>query len=611
MADVKPTETHAEIVSSVETRDSKVNANSSSSVDEQTVTMRVAPSSPGSSSFSSSASSSSSSSSSSASSRTRVPASRPDRSSAKTEAKDSSAPTETTSPNTRSSRNPISRESTSTKRTTSPETTSPEQKSHQQRPVGRTTSPDTTSTTSKRGTSSEEKPHQQRLVGRGTSPEEKSSGRSTGRAPIRKGASEGTRLESPVRTGRAALGEESSTGRGRAAATSKSPRRKPSVARKSQPDLAKLLAEYKGASDTEKEEIKKEMGYDDLWEFGRKQGLIKNKREDAQAHYHIIHKKTLIDHLVKNLKTKDAAQAEDDFEELIVSFSSRKKGTSKKGTAKKGTTKKPFHRKGTNKKGGDKRGKNQKYRKEREEHKEVSSPLMDLWKKGLECALIDPADQFHRGIPTFITPSELEGLIEEHEYLHSRDTDEDDKKKEDLVEEWKRDLDDFNATIPLVARYFKVFKGYQKVWEEAKKAGIIPSRFECKVEYSEWLPPKDLVAYTQSLNVLPESAVGIVSKPMKDDVDARLQTAEDTLKYREELSKMGLEELVALSVKESLTESENPYRTCRTCVKHLVKEDIISALSSWKHLSKNEGMRRYLRWHAHRKCLHSLKCGSK
>jgi hypothetical protein len=346
--------------------------------------------------------------------------------------------------------------------------------------------------------------------------------------------------------------------------------------------------------------------YGVLWQEGIDIGLISGKKHpNGGIHYHHIFKKNLND-FIKRFKALDGeteADVAEAFEtELQFRIKQQKESGNETSTSSYRTDKHSYkkHSSGPGGKPYDKSKRTS--HEEEEEHSEMSAALIKLWSKGLDCGLIHQKNQFHRGLPTFITPSELAAQIEEYDALDA-------ERKEEAAADFKRELDTFNASIPPTARYFKVFKTYSRVWEAAEKAGVIPDGYSCKSDYAEWVSPKALICATYTVSsTLTSKKRNLFREGIKEDFASQLSLADETIKYRASLALRKKQDIVKASVDASLHESTQAYRTCTGCVKHLVMEDVISAVSSWRMLGDQEAEDRYMRWHMYRKYTHAKHC---
>jgi tetratricopeptide (TPR) repeat protein len=238
-----------------------------------------------------------------------------------------------------------------------------------------------------------------------------------------------------------------------------------------------------------------------------------------------------------------------------------------------------------------------------EEYSDASVALIAMWREGLDMGLIASKNRFHRGIPSFITLSELKSLLTQY-FAAEKD------EKREIYTLFNQELTNFNDIIPSISRSFKVIRTYAEVWREADAVGIIPREYEYSVDFAEWLPVKDLVSYIQAIaTMIHRKERHAIREAVSTTILERLQNAECILSFRKKLAVMSTSDLVDYSVQKRISSRDVIYNGCETCVPHLDRTDLISALSSWMYDGDEDiAKARYLRWHSHRKFIHSHNC---
>lgn len=237
-----------------------------------------------------------------------------------------------------------------------------------------------------------------------------------------------------------------------------------------------------------------------------------------------------------------------------------------------------------------------------DEYSDISIPLLAEWREGCRIGLIQNKNRFHRGIPGYITTSELKALIQEYNKS--------DKETQTAMSSLFNDeLEEFNDITPSISRAFKVMRTYENIWKEADAAGIIPEEFEYRVDFAEWLPSKDLVSYIQAIATMmhrkERQSLRVI---FSNSVAERLEIANEVLGLRRRLDIVSMTELLAFSVDNRISSRDVVYDECENCAKHINKTDLISAVSSWMYNTDDISKARYTRWHIYRKCLHNQEC---
>ena len=233
-----------------------------------------------------------------------------------------------------------------------------------------------------------------------------------------------------------------------------------------------------------------------------------------------------------------------------------------------------------------------------DEYSDISISLIAEWREGSRIGLIQNKNRFHRGIPGYITTSELKALIQEYNKS-------DKETQTAMTSTFNDELEDFNDIIPSISRAFKVMRTYESIWREADAAGIIPEEFEYNVDFAEWLPAKDLVSYIQAIATMMHRKE---RKSLRDifsnTVAERLEAATEILAFRRKLDAMSTNDLLAFSVENRISSRDVVYDGCKSCAKHIDRADLISAVSSWMNNTDDIAKARYTRWHTYRKCAH-------
>lgn len=232
---------------------------------------------------------------------------------------------------------------------------------------------------------------------------------------------------------------------------------------------------------------------------------------------------------------------------------------------------------------------------------ECPSPLLSCWQRGLACGFIHPKNRYHRGIPNFITFSELDALLKDFSTLGQAE-------KTEMAIQFKEELDHFNEGIPAISRSFKVVKNYGEIWKKAVFLGIVPEDIDYQVEYSEWLSSKDLVAYIHTVGSLTHRrSRATVKEVCVKEVLEMIGVADHILSIRKTFSSYSLGELVSESNTNKPSSRMAAYSDCESCNAKLDKNDLALAMAAWVSLDNEpeEARTRYLRWHAYRKFLHS------
>jgi hypothetical protein len=344
----------------------------------------------------------------------------------------------------------------------------------------------------------------------------------------------------------------------------------------------------------------KRMTYQELWEVCMKCGLISKNRVSEPRYYHMVFRKNLEARLAayKAASVTEKKKLAADLERVLKEECAKADaaGDTDDGEEKSSA---PSGNHASN------HGNRYHSAKEapEEEFSQISKVLVRLWQEGTTKGLIWQENGFHRAIPSFITPSELQVLLCEY-------TDSSVEHKKAMACCFKQRLDAFNASIPAISRFFKVYRTYAEVWEKASEAGIIPADTEYNVDYAEWLPAKDLVAHTQSLSViLPKDDRKAMRGIILRTVAAKLSFAKEVLAKRQELEKLSLRKILLICEEEKLLASDNDsYQDCESCLALLNREDVIAALTSWMFNDEASAMARYLQWHEYRKSLHEAEC---
>lgn len=402
---------------------------------------------------------------------------------------------------------------------------------------------------------------------------------------------------------------------------------------------APAAKEEEEEGEADEEEGEKKEGYKELWEKGQDLGLIEKELAPMRHFNRFMPKKQLLDYLERYEAAAKADQKEiasafkSEFEKVKAEKkASRKKGgthkkggenkkeaekkpTNKKATAnkqgesnsKKASNKKASNKKnetgetknsrgegkpkrGTHKKSSFKKGGSQKRDGQREHQR---SPLMALWDEAVTKGLLSDEDIFHRRISSFITPSELNSLLQSY-------TQASEKKKAGLAKALKEDLDAFNEETPRVERFYKVYRGYKEIWDECVTARLISKEIEFLPTYAEWLSLKVLVGYLQTIASFETAderkSFRTIVNPL---IAVKLEAADVQLKYRAKLAAMSTQALMAECVKKGLISKKNSCATNPECVASVDKEDMAVALGAFLSASEAEGDRRRARWEAH------------
>lgn len=343
------------------------------------------------------------------------------------------------------------------------------------------------------------------------------------------------------------------------------------------------------------EEKKREgPNYKELWESAVKKGLIAKDLGESKPYYRfIVNYKTIQEKLAEYEATEDS-----DKEGLTAAFtalfkrrkedndrvwkekkSSRKKEkgshkkSSKKFTNKKGTSKKSGEKKGTHKKGTSFSSKN----------------LMDLWQDCLDSDLIDEDYSFHRGIPDFITFSELKVIKNRHK--HS-------KKPEEIKKNLNDDIKSFNEMSHPVERFFKVYRKYEVLWKEAVSLKLISKDVKYNEKYSEFVTPKILVAYMETV-VHVESLI----KPLREAISKEIERADDYIKRTEKYKDATVHELLKSAIRQGFVPDKNACLQDDECVETIDDDDFRSAYFAYLKLPAEEAEKRKARWATYMKTL--------
>jgi hypothetical protein len=310
--------------------------------------------------------------------------------------------------------------------------------------------------------------------------------------------------------------------------------------------------------------------------------LFNEKRKENDQKYK-EKKKTAKKSTKKNTK-KDEEDSDEDKPRKPRSKSTHRKGResspspevrkSSKSTYKKGTQKKSTHKKGTHKKGAG--------------EKEGSDKLMKLWNKCMEAGLIDEDYSFHRGIPDFITLGELKSLYSQYKDAKG--------KTRDLISSaLNKDIKLFNSQSHPVSGFFRVFRTYEVLWKEAVKLDLINDSLDFNPDYAEWLDPKTLTAYMQTVVQNPK-----LIKPLAEIVAATIKTASKFVKKAAEHKKMDLKDLITEARKKGFLEKDTPCVDDRKCMSGVNEYDFRTAYFSFlKITDEDEAVRRKARWIAY------------
>lgn len=342
--------------------------------------------------------------------------------------------------------------------------------------------------------------------------------------------------------------------------------------------------------------------YRELWESAVKKGLIADELKESKPFYRfIVNHKTIQEKLAEyeaaeNDEEKAASTAaftalfekrkEENHKAWQEKKSSRKKekGSHKKSskkeksTSKKGTSKKSGEKKGTHKKGTHKKG-----------TKSDSRSLMELWQKCMESGLIDEDYSFHRGIPDFITSSELKVI--KNRYKNS-------KNKKEIRDSLNDDIKSFNEMSHPVERFFKVYRTYEVLWKEAVALKLILKSVEYNEKYSEFVTPKILVAYMETV-VHNEGLV----KPLQNAISEEIKRADDYIKRTEKYKGATVQELLSSATRQGFVNGKNACLENEECVESIDDDDFRNAYFAYLKLPEEEAEKRKARWAAYMKTL--------
>lgn len=336
--------------------------------------------------------------------------------------------------------------------------------------------------------------------------------------------------------------------------------------------------------------------YKDLWESAVKKGLIVDELKESKPFYRfIVNYKTIQEKLAEY-------EAADDEEKTALTaafttfFENRKKENHKawqekkssrkkeKGSHKKSSKKeKSTGKKGTSKKSGEKKGTHKKGT------KSVSRSLMELWQKCMESGLIDEDYSFHRSIPDFITFSELKVI--KNRYKNG-------KKQEEIRKDLNDDIKSFNEMSHPVERFFKVYRTYEVLWKEAVTLKLISKSVEYNEKYSEFVTPKILVAYMETV-VHNKDLV----KPLKNSISEEIKRADDYIARTEKYKGATVQELLNSATRQGFVNEKNACLENEDCVESIDDDDFRNAYFAFLKLPEEEAEKRKARWAAYMKTL--------
>ena len=341
--------------------------------------------------------------------------------------------------------------------------------------------------------------------------------------------------------------------------------------------------------------------YKDLWESAFKKGLIVDELKESKPFYRfIVNYKTIQEKL-------DEYEAADNEEKTALTaafttfFENRKKENHKawqekknsrkkekgsqkksskkeKSTNKKGTSKKSGEKKGTHKKGTHKKG-----------TKSNSRSLKELWQKCMESGLIDEDYSFHRGIPDFITLSELRVIKSRYKNT---------KKQEDIKRNLNDDIKSFNEMSHPVERFFKVYRTYEVLWEEATTLKLIPKNVKYNEKFSVFVTPKILVAYMETI-VHNKDLV----KPLQSSIMEMIDRADDHIKRTDKYKDATVQDLIKSATRQGFVDGKNACLENEDCVESIDDDDFRNAYFAFLKLPEEEAEKRKARWAAYMKTL--------
>lgn len=337
--------------------------------------------------------------------------------------------------------------------------------------------------------------------------------------------------------------------------------------------------------------------YKDLWESAVKKGLIVDELKESKPFYRFIVNYKTIQEKLAEYEAADNEEKTALTAAFTTFFENRKKENHKAWQEKKNSRKKEKgsqkksskKEKSTNKKGTSKKKGTREKGTHKKGTKSNSRSLMDLWQKCMESGLIDEDYSFHRSIPDFITYSELKVIKNRHKNS---------KKQEEIRKDLNDDIKSFNEMSHPVERFFKVYRTYEVLWKEAVTLKLISKSVEYNEKYSEFVTPKILVAYMETV-VHNKDLV----KPLHVSISEEIKRSDDYIKRTEKYKGATVQELLNSATRQGFVDGKNACLENEDCVESIDDDDFRNAYFAFLKLPEEEAEKRKARWAAYMKTL--------